>query len=134
MKSPVLRPAVSQLPVPEHPLRPDGYTVFVSYVKSASEFWIQFKANEQIINDLGEELAQHVEKGANRVERPIVGQLYAMERPIFGGYFRARVSSCDGKMVQATFVDYGDDHPVSRVALKNCRWMKRNRLILFRLS
>jgi len=80
-KSPVLRPAVSQLPDPEHPLRPDGHNVFVSYVKSASEFWIQFRENEQIIINLGEELAQHVKNGANRVERHFVGQLYANPVP-----------------------------------------------------
>ena len=38
--------------------------------------------------------------------RPVIGQLYALERPDVGGYFRARVCSCDGKMVQATLVDY----------------------------
>jgi len=108
-----LRPAVSQLRDLKHELRPDGYDVFVSYVKSASEFWIQLKEDEQLVNSVGEELTQHVEKGACRVERPLVGQLYAMERPDVGGYYRARVSSCDGQIVQATFVDYGDAHPVS---------------------
>jgi len=110
---PVPRPAASQLRDPNHLLRPDGYDVYVSFVKSASEFWIQLKSDEQMVNDVGEELAQHVEKGASRVEHPVVGQLYAMELPDVGGYYRARVCSVDGKMVQATFVDYGDAHPVS---------------------
>ena len=52
------------------------------------------------------EVALHVLKGASRMGRPVIGQLYALERPDVGGYFRARVCSCDGKMVQATLVDY----------------------------
>lgn len=40
---PALRPAVSQLRDLNHELRPDGYDAFVSYVKSASKFWIQLK-------------------------------------------------------------------------------------------
>jgi len=110
---PVLYPAVFQLRDRKHQLRPDGYDAYVSHVKSASEFWIQLKEDEQIVNDIGEELAQHVEKGATRVERPVVGQLYAIELPDVGGYYRARVSSLDGNKVLASFVDYGDAHLVS---------------------
>lgn len=36
-----------------------------------------------------------------------------MECPDVDDYYRARVLSCDGKTVQATYVDYGDAHPVS---------------------
>ena len=110
---PVLYPAVSHLRDPKHRLRSDGYDVYISHVKSASEFWIQLKEDEQIINDIGDELTQHVEKEAIMVERPVVGQLYAMELPEFGGYYRARVSSLNGNQVLASFVDYGDAHPVS---------------------
>ena len=110
---PALRPAISQLSDAKCQLIPDGYDVYVSYVKSASEFWIQLKSDEQIINQVGEELAQHIEKGASKIERPVVGQVYAMELPDVGGYYRARVNSLDGNKVLASFVDYGDTHPVS---------------------
>lgn len=46
------------------------------------------------------------------MERPEVGQLYTMESPDYGGYYRVRVGSVDGKMMYAIFIDYGDAHPV----------------------
>jgi len=110
-RGPVLRPAISQLCDPNFQLRLDGYDVYISYVKGPSQFWIQLKEDEQIINDVADELAKHVEnKGARRVERPEVGQLYTMESPDYGGYYRVRVGSVDGKMMCATFIDYGDAH------------------------
>ncbi len=54
-----------------------------------------------------------MKKAPPRVTRPVIGQVYIIEHPTLGGYFRARVSTITGNTVEAFFVDYGDKlHPV----------------------
>ena len=88
------------------------HDVYISYSKSHTEFYIQLKADEEIINMVPDLLVKHMETAPQRVTRPVVGQIYVMEHPTLGGHFRARVSSITGNTVQACFVDYGDMLPV----------------------
>ncbi len=89
------------------------HEIYISYSISPTEYWIQFKADEDLINEVDEALVQHMERTPLKVECPVVGQIYAMEHPILGGHYRGRVSSLNGDTVVACFVDYGDFVPVS---------------------
>lgn len=84
---------------------PVGHDVFASFVNSPSEFYIQLKADEGIINQLLVDLSEPLERASRPV---VVDQLYAVEHPMIGGKFRARITSIYGKNAKAFFVDYGD--------------------------
>ncbi len=90
-------------------MKTDGYDVYLSFVKSPLEFYIQLKADEEVVNKVGEDLTQELRKAHLPV---IVEQLYAVEHPTFGGIFRARVTSVNAGTAEAFFVDYGDVHTV----------------------
>lgn len=85
------RPAVSNLCDPSIKLQKIDREVYLSYSKSPSEFWLQLKAEEDIVNSVAKELVHHMEKSPQRVGRPIVGQMYVMEHPTLGGHYRARL-------------------------------------------
>jgi len=88
---------------------PDGYDVYISYVDSPSDFWIQFKAEENVINKVLDDLPGKLKKPNLPI---VVDQLYAVEHPTIGGKFRARIISVYGNSAKAFFVDYGDVQPV----------------------
>jgi len=103
------RPAISDLRDPSKEMVSDGYDVYVSYAKCPSEFWLQLKADEELVNKVTEDLTHELVKA----KLPVVAdQLYAVEHPIFGGKFRAQVIPVNEATAQAFFVDYGDVHSV----------------------
>ena len=102
------RPAVSDLFDSSINPKINDSEIYISYSKSPSEFWVQLKADEDIVNAVAEELTQHMEKTPPKVPRPIVGQIYVVEHPTLGGHFRARITAIAGDIVEASFVDYGD--------------------------
>jgi len=108
-KKVVPRPAISDL-YNSGPLNLDGYHIYISSVKSPSEFYIQMKADEELIDKISCELEQHVRTSASIVERPISEQLYVMEHPTLGGSYRVRITPMDGNAVEAFFVEYGETH------------------------
>ena len=91
----------------------EEHDIYISYSISPTEFWIQLKADKDLINKVDEALVHHMETAPLRVARPIVGHIYVMEHPTLGGHYRARVSALNGDTVVACFVDYGDVVPVS---------------------
>ena len=93
---------------------PVGHDIFVSFVNSPSEFYIQLKADEGIINQLLEDLTEPLQ----RADLPVVvDQLYAVAHPTMGGKFRARIISVSGTDAQVSFVDYGDEYPVPMASI-----------------
>jgi len=102
------RPATSDLCDSSPAVLPSRQEVYVMYVKSPAEFWIQLKSEESIFNEIRTGLGPHFEKSAKRVHRPEVYSYYATEHPTFGGLYRAFISSVHRDTVVATFIDYGD--------------------------
>lgn len=86
----------------------EGFYVHISCVNSPSDLHVQMKADQDLINYINWELEHYIENGAVVVERPIVDQLYVMEHPSLGGFYRVRITLMDDDAVEACFVEYGD--------------------------
>jgi len=106
------RSVVSNLCDSSSAFLPSRHEVYVLYARSPAKFWIQLKSDESIINEIRSGLGPYFQKSAKRVLNPEVNRSYATQHPVFGGLYRALISSVHGDTAVASFIDYGDVHPI----------------------
>ena len=94
------------------------HEVFVSYVVSPDQFWIQKKSDADSLDDMRNEIYDMYD-GPNSASvlpffKPVVGsQIYAA-RHVDGDWYRVQLMAVsDHLSAEAHFVDYGDSHTVS---------------------
>ena len=86
--------------------------VTISHYISPSEFWVQFKSDEQQLSFLTDQLKDL--DSCCYVDNPIAGKMYAAKHPDYSTFFRVKISSdLAFGLVVAYFIDYGDYHQVS---------------------
>lgn len=85
---------------------------YISYAKSASQFWIQLKSDDERLASVEAKLQEWCNLNAGPA-RPDVGGVYGVHHPVYETWYRARVRSISGQSAEAHFIDYGDTHTVS---------------------
>ena len=101
------------------PSKPVELEVYVAYSISPERFWIQRKQDEDKIAEIQDQIYKEIQAsnlGSFRVQgQPIVGQIYAVDHPVYHTLYRALMKSFDSfsGLAEIQFVDYGDNHKVS---------------------
>lgn len=113
MKKILPRPAIDDL-YSSGTCHLDGYQVYISCVNSPSDFYVQMKADEDLIYAISIQLEQCVKNGAAVVKHPVVDELYVMEHPTLGGFYRVRITPMVDGAVEVCFVEYGETHSVQK--------------------
>ncbi|KAI9557952.1 hypothetical protein GHT06_014704 [Daphnia sinensis] len=94
---------------------PQG-NVYVSYVASPGDFWMQKIEDAQTIGDVDNQLSDSNIDTSPKYELnepPVVGNLYAAKHHDFGYWYRARLLKLEDGIAEVIFVDYGDTKVVT---------------------
>lgn len=82
--------SVTDLYDPSHNVNVNGYDVYVPYVDFPLDFWINLKADKEMVTKVVEDLNPKLKKTILPVE---VGPLSAVEHSTLVGKFRERIIS-----------------------------------------
>uniref|UniRef100_A0A0P6EK20 Tudor domain-containing protein n=1 Tax=Daphnia magna TaxID=35525 RepID=A0A0P6EK20_9CRUS len=95
--------------------------VYVSYVMSPGDFWMQKTDDEQTIGDVDNSLTDLNLDTSSKYELnepPVVGNLYAAKHHDFGYWYRARLLKMEDNVAEVNFVDYGDTKVVTTADIR----------------
>lgn len=101
---------------------PGAEEVRVSHINSDGNFWIQYKKDEQVIEQIRDNLRPlDAEPPANRDRVDVkVGELYAVMHPEYNRFYRARVNRIHNESIEVSFLDFGQTLFAQTANVRHC--------------
>ena len=88
--------------------RQGKFEVYMSHVKSPSEFWVQQRSSETLLSELSEEMYEYYASRAKSDIRVEVGAFCAVKSVEEERWCRGRVTGIDGDNIDVFYVDHGN--------------------------